>query len=186
MPEVDLASGLAMVAPMVASEADLIARFDALGIAHRTCRHPAVFTVEEAKALRGELPGGHCKSLFLKDRRDGLWLVVMLEHRRTDLKKLSDRLGAPRFSFASAELLQEVLGVTPGSVTPFAAINDAGRRVTVVLDAEMLDCDPLNYHPLTNEATTAIAPGDLLRFLADCGHAPRTLHLSDLERDAAQ
>jgi Ala-tRNA(Pro) deacylase len=175
-----------MVAPMVASEADLIARLDALGIAHKTYRHPPVFTVEEAKALRGELPGGHCKSLFFKDRRDGLWLVVMLEHRRTDLRKLSDRLGAPRFSFGSAELLQEVLGVTPGSVTPFAVINDAGRRVTVVLDAEMLDCDPLNYHPLTNEATTAIAPGDLLRFLADCDHAPRTLHLSDLERDAAQ
>jgi Ala-tRNA(Pro) deacylase len=79
-----------------------------------------------------------------------------------------------------------VLGVTPGSVTPFAAINDAARRVTIVLDAEMLDCSPLNYHPLTNEATTAIAPADLLRFLADCGHAPRTLHLGDLERDAAQ
>jgi Ala-tRNA(Pro) deacylase len=173
-----------MVAPMVASEAELIARLDALGIAHRTYRHHAVFTVEEAKAHRGVLPGGHCKSLFLKDRRDGLWLVVMLEHRRTDLKKLSDRLGAPRFSFGSAELLHEVLGITPGSVTPFAVINDAASRVTVVLDAEMLDCELLNYHPLTNEATTAIAPSDLLRFLADCDHDPRTLHLSDLEREA--
>jgi Ala-tRNA(Pro) deacylase len=172
-----------MVARMAASEADLIARLDALGIAHRTYRHPAVFTVEEAKALRGALPGGHCKSLFLKDRRDGLWLVVMLEQRRIDLRKLSDRLGAPRFSFGSAELLYEVLGVTPGSVTPFAAINDRARRVTIVLDEEMLTMDPLNYHPLTNEATTAVAPADLLRFLGDCGHAPRILHLSDLERD---
>ena len=171
---------------MVAREADLIARLDALGIAHRTYRHPAVFTVEEAKALRGELPGGHCKSLFLKDRRDGLWLVVMLEERRTDLRKLSDRLGAPRFSFAGAELLDAVLGVAPGSVTPFAVINDTARRVTVVLDAEMLDESPLNYHPLTNAATTAITPADLLRLLADCDHPPRTLHLSDLERDAAQ
>jgi Ala-tRNA(Pro) deacylase len=174
-----------MVARMVASEADLIARLDALGIAHRTYRHPAVFTVEEAKAQRGVLPGGHCKSLFLKDRRDGLWLVVMLEHRRTDLKKLSDRLDAPRFSFGSAELLFEVLGITPGSVTPFAVINDTAGRVTVVLDAEMLDCELLNYHPLTNEATTAVAPSGLLRFLADCDHTPRTLHLSDLEREAA-
>src|SRR5258708_4549054 len=175
-----------MVAPLVASGADLISRLDALGLAHKTHPPPAVFTVLDAKALPGQLPGGHPQSPFLKDRRDGLWLVVMLEQRRTDLRKLSDRLGAPRFSFGSAELLHEVLGVTPGSVTPFAVINDAGRRVTVVLDAEMLDCDPLNYHPLTNEATTAIAPGDLLRLLADCGHAPRTLHLSDLERDAAQ
>jgi Ala-tRNA(Pro) deacylase len=172
-----------MVARMVASEADLIARLDAIGIAHRTYRHLPVFTVEEAKALRGELPGGHCKSLFLKDRRDGLWLAVMLEHRRIDLRKLSERLEAPRFSFASAPLLMEVLGVVPGSVTPFAVINDEARRVTVVLDAEMLALDPLNYHPLTNEATVAIAPADLLRFLADCGHAPRILHLSDLERD---
>src|SRR5260221_14185116 len=111
---------------MVASEADLIARLDALGIAHRSHRHPAVFTVEEAKALRGELPGGHCKSLFLKDRRDGLWLVVMLEQRPTDLRNLSDRPGAPRFSFGSAEPLPEVLGVPPGSATPFAVINDPG------------------------------------------------------------
>jgi Ala-tRNA(Pro) deacylase len=170
---------------MVASEVDLITRLDALGIAHKTQRHPPVFTVEEAKALRGELPGAHCKSLFLRDRRDGLWLAIMLEHRRVDLRKLSDRLGAPRFSFGSAERLYEILGVTPGSVTPFAVINDGDRRVTVVLDEEMLEIDPLNYHPLTNEATTAIAPGDLLRFLDDCGHTPRILHLSDLERSDA-
>ncbi|MBV9523840.1 MAG: prolyl-tRNA synthetase associated domain-containing protein [Alphaproteobacteria bacterium] len=170
---------------MPATEAQLLARFDALGIAHKTYRHPAVFTVEEAKALRGALPGAHCKSLFLKDRQGGLWLAVMLEERRLDLKKLSDRLGAPRFSFASAELLLEALGVTPGSVTPFAAINDTARRVRVVLDAQMLAQDPLNYHPLHNAATTAVAPDGLLRFLADCGHEPRILHLSDLERDAA-
>ncbi len=174
-----------MVRAMPATEAELLARFDALGIAHKTYRHPPVFTVEEAKALRGELPGAHCKSLFLKDRQGGLWLAVMLEHSRLDLKKLSDRLGAPRFSFGSPALLEEALGVTPGSVTPFAAINDKARRVAFVLDAEMLEESPLNYHPLHNAATTAIAAPDLLRFLADCGHAPRILHLSDLERDAA-
>jgi Ala-tRNA(Pro) deacylase len=170
---------------MPASEADLLARLDALGIAYRVHRHPAVFTVAEAQALRGALPGGHCKSLFLKDRRDGLWLAVMLEHRRTDLNRLAERLGAPRFSFGSAALLGEVLGVTPGSVTPFAVINDRGGRVRLVLDAEMLEHDPLNYHPLHNEATVAVAPAGLLRFLDDCGHAPRILHLSDLERDGA-
>src|SRR6266700_515275 len=98
----------------------------------------------------------------------------------------SSRTGATGFSFASAELLYATLGITPGSVTPFAVINDGAGRVTVVLDAEMLEISPLNYHPLTNEATIAVAPADLLRFLADCGHAPRTLHLSDLEREAAQ
>ena len=150
----------------------LFGRLDALGIAHRTYRHPPVFTVAEAVALRGELPGGHCKSLFLKDKKGGLWLVVALEERRLDLKRLAAALGAPRFSFGSPELLYEVLGVTPGSVTPFALANDAGQRVQVVLDEGMLAHDPLNYHPLENDGTTAIAPGDLLRFIAACGHRP--------------
>jgi len=151
----------------------LFAELDRLAIAQRTYTHPPVFTVEEAKALRGTLPGGHCKSLFLKDKKGGLWLVVALEEARVDLKALADRLGAPRFSFGSAELLHQVLGVRPGSVTPFAAINDRERRVAVVLQRAMLARDPLNYHPLENDRTTAIAPADLVRFLEACGHAPR-------------
>src|ERR1700751_991939 len=133
----------------------LFARLDALGIRHRTYSQPPVFTVAEATALRGSLPGGHCKSLFLKDKKGGLWLAVMLEERRIDLKALADRLSAPRFSFGSAGLLQEGLGVTPGSVPPFALINDRAHRVAVVLDEEMLRHDPLNYHPLVNTKTTA-------------------------------
>jgi Ala-tRNA(Pro) deacylase len=156
---------------------ELFARFDALGIAHRTHAHPPVFTVDEAKALRGTLPGGHCKSLFLKDKKAGLWLVVALEECRVDLKTLADALGAPRFSFGSAELLYEVLGVKPGSVTLFAAINDREGRVTVVLQRAMLAHDPLNYHPLENHRTTAVAPGDLVRFLEACGHAPRIVDI---------
>jgi len=159
------------VAPPLTPD-DLFARLDALGIAHQTHTHPPVFTVEEAKALRGTLPGGHCKSLFLKDRKGGLWLVVTLEECRVDLKALADALGAPRFSFGSAELLYEVLGVRPGSVTPFAAVNDLARRVTVVLQRAMLEHDPLNYHPLENDRTTAVAPGDLVRFLEAGGHPP--------------
>jgi len=169
---------------MPATPEELLARLDALGIPHRTYEHPPVFTVAEAVALRGKLPGGHCKSLFLKDRKDGLWLAVMLEDRRIDLKALADRLGAPRFSFGSAALLAEALGVTPGSVTPFALINDKSQRVTVVLDEAMLSHDPLNYHPLDNARTTAIAPADLLAFIAACGHRPRILALEGLERGA--
>lgn len=160
----------------------LFARLDALGIPHRTYTHPPVFTVAESAALRGRLPGGHCKSLFLKDRKGGLWLVVVLEERRIDLKLLADRLGAPRFSFGSPELLQEVLGVTPGSVTPFALANDTARRVAIVLDEGMLEHDPLNYHPLVNDRTTAIAPANLLRFIEACGHRPLII---DLEGAAA-
>jgi Ala-tRNA(Pro) deacylase len=159
----------------------LLARLDALGIAHRTYTHPPVFTVEEAKSLRGALPGGHCKSLFLKDKKAGLWLVVALEECRIDLKALADRLGAPRFSFGSAALLHEVLGVRPGSVTPLAAINDAAGRVAVVLQRAMLAHDPLNYHPLENTCTTAIGPDDLVRFLGACGHAPRIVEFAQGE-----
>jgi Ala-tRNA(Pro) deacylase len=129
--------------------------------------------------LRGTLPGGHCKSLFLKDRKGGLWLVVVLEDRRLDLNALSARLGAPRFSFGSPALMEEVLGVTPGSVTPFALINDRAHRVAVVLDADMLEHDPLNYHPLENTRTTAIAPGDRVRFLEATGHSPRLVDIPE-------
>ena len=167
----------AMTLPLTRQQ--LFARLDELGIAHRTYTHPPVFTVEEAKALRGRLPGGHCKSLFLKDKKAGLWLVVALEECRVDLKRLADALGAPRFSFGSADLLREVLGVRPGSVTPFAAINDTEGRVAVVLQREMLNHDPLNYHPLENDRTTAVAPGDLVRFLEACGHAPRIVEIPE-------
>lgn len=157
----------------------LFARLDTLGIPHRTHVHPPVFTVAESVALRGSLPGGHCKSLFLKDRKGGLWLVVALEERRIDLKRLADALGAPRFSFGNADLLYEVLGVAPGSVTPFALANDTAHRVAVVLDKGMLAHDPLNYHPLVNDRTTAIAPGDLLRFIQACGHRPLIVDLKE-------
>jgi Ala-tRNA(Pro) deacylase len=167
---------------MAATPAELFQRLDALGVAHATHRHQPLHTVAESVALRGSLPGGHCKSLFLKDRKGGLWLFVMLEDRRLDLKALADRLAAPRFSFGNPELLQDVLGVVPGSVTPFALINDRAQRVKVVLDAEMLRHDPVNFHPLINTATTAISPGDLRRFIADCGHQPRVVELGGIDR----
>jgi Ala-tRNA(Pro) deacylase len=170
------------MAPVPATPDQLFARLDALGIAHRTYSHPPVFTVAEAVALRGTLPGGHCKSLFLKDKRAGLWLVVALEERQIDLKRLAAALIGPRFSFGNPALLHETLGVHPGSVTPFALVNDTNQRVTIVLDRAMLEHELLNYHPLDNDRTTAIAPGDLLRFIAGCGHQPRIIDLDALGR----
>lgn len=162
---------------MPSTDCQLFAQLDALGIAHRTHAHAPVFTVAEAQALRGSLPGGHTKNLFLKDKKGGLWLVVAREALAIDLKALSQTLGAPRFSFGSAELLVEVLGILPGSVTPFAVMNDLAGKVRVVLDQGMLALDPLNFHPLRNDATTAIAAGDLLRFLRAMGHEPIILAL---------
>jgi len=165
---------------------ELFAYLDALGIAHRTYSHPPVFTVAEAVALRGSLPGGHCNSLFLKDKKGGFWLAVILEERRPDLKKLATRLGAPRFSFGGAADLYSLLGVRPGSVTPFALVNDIEHLVAPVLDAAMLQRDPLNYHPLENDRTTAISPRDLLRFIAASEHSPRIIEFDNLEREAAR
>jgi Ala-tRNA(Pro) deacylase len=157
-----------------ASPADLFAFLDRLGIAHATVTHPPLFTVEQSRALRGQIPGGHTKNLFLRDKKGTLFLVVALEEAVIDLKGLHRRLGASgRFSFGSAELLMQHLGVVPGAVTPFAAINDSERKVAVVLDEAMLRSDPLNFHPLDNSMTTAIARADLLKFLAATGHPPR-------------
>jgi Ala-tRNA(Pro) deacylase len=160
---------------MPASPEDLMARLEELGIRSETHRYPPLFTVEESKAQRGALPGGHCKSLFLKDKKRALFLVVALEDRAIDLKWLRGPLGVKTLSFGQPELLMDVLGVIPGAVTPFAVVNDGANRVRVFLDSAMPERSPLNYHPLTNEATTAISPGDLVTFLAACGHAPRAI-----------
>jgi len=168
---------------MAATPDDLFARLTDLGIETVTHQHPPLYTVEESKALRGDLPGGHCKSLFLRDKKRALWLVVTLEDRAVDMKALRKLIGGSgSLSFGSPELLDEVLGVKPGSVTPFALINDTEQRLSVVLDEEMLGFDPLNYHPLTNTATTAIAPAELVRFIEACGHASTVLDMGPATR----
>ncbi|HVY58905.1 MAG TPA: prolyl-tRNA synthetase associated domain-containing protein [Xanthobacteraceae bacterium] len=164
---------------MSATPDDLFAYLDRLGIAHRTVSHPPLFTVEQSRALRGRIPGGHTKNLFLRDRKGMLFLVVALEDAVIDLKTLHERLGAGRFSFGPAALLRTTLGVEPGAVTPFAAINDVDRQVTVVLDAPMLEHATLNYHPLANTMTTSIGREDLIRFLEATGHSPRIEAVSE-------
>lgn len=163
-----------------ASEQDLFDRLDALGIDHTTHRHLPLHTVEESQAAREALPslaGGHCKNLFLKDKKGVFWLFVTLEDSRVNINALQKILGAARLSFAKPEKMKEYLGVEPGSVTPFAALNAASRNVQFVLDAEMLRCETLNYHPLHNAATTTIKSQDLLIFLKDCGHSPEIVSI---------
>lgn len=147
-------------------------RLTALGITFTTHLHAPVFTVGESDAVTAALPGGHTKNLFLKDKKGGLWLAVVRAELRVDLTALAKQLGAPRFSFGSAELLIATLGITPGSVTPFALMQDTACMVRPVLDAGMLKLRPLNFHPMRNDRTTAISPEDLLRFVAACGHKP--------------
>jgi Ala-tRNA(Pro) deacylase len=157
---------------------DLFALFARLGIAARTYDHLPVFTVAESQAIKEEIPGGHSKNLFLKDRKGRLFLVVAHAETRIDLKRLHEPLGGSgRLSFGSAELLREVLGVEPGSVTPFALMNDRQGRVSLVLDEALMTHEPVNFHPLVNSATTGLSRADLMRFFAATVHASRTLRL---------
>lgn len=157
---------------------DLLRFLDRLGIQTSTVAHPPVFTVAESRSIKRDLPGGHSKNLFVKDKKGRLFLVVADAESRIDLKRLHEVVGGSgRLSFGSADLLREVLGVEPGAVTPFALLNDTAGRVTVVLDAALMAHEPVNFHPLVNSRTTSIARADLLAFLRATGHEPFVLRL---------
>ncbi|QDG75239.1 prolyl-tRNA synthetase associated domain-containing protein [Labrenzia sp. PHM005] len=165
---------------MPASRDELMSFFQELGINVTTVDHDPVFTVAESGDLHDRIPGGHTKNLFVKDKKGRLFLITTLHDADIDLKKVHQILGAQgRVSFGNADLLMEVLGVEPGSVTPFSLINDRqDQRVTAVFDAAMMAHDVLNYHPLKNDATTSIASGDLIAFVKACGHEPQILAVS--------
>ena len=141
-----------------------------LEIETTTHSHEPLFTVEDSQNLRGDLPGLHSKNLFVKDKKDALWLVVAEENTQIRMNNLHKRLGSARLSFGKPELLVETLGVTPGSVTPFALINDQDRVVNLALDAKLANGDKLNFHPLRNDRTTTIQSMDLLRFVSSLGY----------------
>ena len=159
---------------------ELLARLAAMDIQTSTVSHPPIFTVEEGRDHWRFIPGAHCKNLFLKDEKGALFLLVALENAEIRLNKLHKRIGCKRLSFARTELLMEVLGVAPGSVTPFALVHDTERRVTVLLDAAMMRNELLNYHPLSNDMTTTIRREDLLKFLRGLGYEPREIDLEGL------
>jgi len=170
-------TALVSIRPDMKSMSDIFERLDTLGVDTITTEHDAVYTVEEAKAERGDMIGAHSKNLFLKDKKKQLWLVVCLEDRAIDMKDLRHRIGAGNLSFGKPDLLMETLGVEPGSVSPFALINDEGAVVNVVLDQEMMAADYLNFHPLENTRTTRITPDGLRSFIASTGHDPQVVEL---------
>ena len=156
----------------------LFALLDDLGIETETVSHPPVFTVEQAKELRGTLPGAHSKNLFLRNKKSQMFLLVALEDRAINLKSLGDQLGIGRLSFGSPDRLMTYLGVIPGAVSPFAVINDNTAEVRVFLDRGLLNSDRLNFHPLDNAQTTGIDTDDLVDFLGATGHAPEIVDLA--------
>lgn len=167
-----------MLAPRTAG--DFFLFLDGLGISHSTKAHAPVFTVAESTSLRDEIPGGHTKNLFVKDKKDRYFVLTVEENATVDLKTVHKVIGASgRVSFGRPEKLMEYLGVVPGSVTVFGAINDAGGNVTFILDEDLMRHDVINGHPLSNDATTSIDSGDLLRFLEATGHTPLVLKVTD-------
>lgn len=159
----------------------LLLRLAALGIQAPTAQHQAVFTVAESQALRGQLPGGHSKNLFLRPKAGPFLLAVLEEDRQVSVNALGRAAGIGRVSFASADELRAQLGVEPGSVTPFGMVNAAPGAVRVVFDRHLMEgFEWVNFHPLTNTATTTIRPAELLRFLASLGHQPELLDLDSL------
>ena len=164
------------------TRADLFAFFDAHGVKHSTLDHPPVFRVEEGLEIKKALPGGHTKNLFLKDAKGQLWLISALGETTIDLKKLHHVIGSGRLSFGPVEMMVETLGVTPGSVTAFGLINDTDRRVRFVLDRALTRADPVNFHPLTNTATTTVSQDGFQAFLAALGVVPLVVDFTAMAR----
>ena len=161
------------------SAAELRAFLGSLGIETKTAQHPPLHTVADSKALRGDIPGAHTKNLFLKDRKDQHFLLTVDENAVVDLKAIHHVIGAAgKVSFGRPEALFQLLGVLPGAVTVFGAVNDGGRRVKVFLDAGLMQNGIINAHPLVNDATTSIAAADLIKFLNATGHQPDILKLT--------
>jgi len=157
------------------SRDDLLAFLDAHGIGHATLDHPAVFRVGEGEEIKATLPGAHTKNLFLKDARGQLWLISARQDTRIDLKRLPAVIGSAKLSFGSAALLEETLGVTPGSVTAFALANDKARAVRFILDARLDEAEHVNFHPLVNTATTTVSRDGFRAFLSALGIAPNVV-----------
>lgn len=163
----------------IKSKQDLFNTLDDLGIEYKKFDHDPVFTVEESASLRDDIPGGHTKNLFLKDKKSNYFLVTLEENAVVDLKVIHTLIGAKgRVSFGKPDKLMEYLGVAPGSVTALSVINDTGMNVTMVIDEPLLQNDIINCHPLLNDATTSISRDDLVKFAKHFGHDPLIIKVS--------
>lgn len=166
-----------------ATKHDLFALLDQLGIPHRTVDHAPVFTVAESENIKADLPGGHTKNLFLKDKSGHLFLICAQNDTQVPVNKLHRSLGCKRLSFGKPDLLETYLGVTPGSVTLFSVINDTDAHVTLIIDARLTEHEIVNFHPLKNDATTAISSADMIIFAKATGHDPLILDFAKITED---
>ena len=165
---------------MPATRVELFSKLDELGIVHETYDHAPVFTVEESAEIKSKMPGGHSKNLFLKDKAGDFFLICAQSDTPIKINKLHPVLGCKRLSFGKPEALLEKLGVTPGSVTLFSILNDSKCEVTLIIDKRLTDHEVVNFHPLLNDATTAISSKDMIAFAKATGHDPMIIDLASL------
>lgn len=166
-----------------ATPKELLEKLENLGIDFALHHHRAVFSVGEADDVDAAIPGAHTRNLFVRDKKENMFLITLLAHTKIDLVRLAFLLGAGRLSFGSPDRLMKYLGVTPGSVTPFSVMNDHDKKVTLILDAEMMREKIVNYHPLINTMTIGLTPGALLNFLETTGHKPQIIDLTPASGD---
>lgn len=165
---------------MPISRQDLFDYLDGLNIIHKTYNHAPIFTVDEGADIKANMPGGHTKNLFLKDKAGQFFLICALGDTPIRINKLHPILGCKRLSFGKAEALLGLLGMTPGSITLFSILNDTNHQVTLILDKALFNHDIVNFHPLLNDATTAISSSDMIKFAKTTGHHPVILDFADL------
>ncbi|NCO03580.1 MAG: prolyl-tRNA synthetase associated domain-containing protein [Alphaproteobacteria bacterium] len=171
---------------MPTSPEDLMAKLEELGIAYTLHHHQAVFTVAESDKVDAQIDGTHCRNLFLRDKKKKNFLLVLQNATDVDIKKLPAIIKSYRLSFGSSERLWEYLGVRPGSVCPFAIMNDTNHQVKILLDKSMMETNIVNYHPLLNTMTIGLKPTDLLKFIETTGHEAHIVDLSDAKPDGAE
>ena len=181
--QVELSKQQLLFMPLTPGE--LLAKLEELSIKTTTYEHEAVFTVDESSKIKQDIPGGHTKNLFLKDKKSNYFLIVAEGSAQIKLNSVHGLIGAKgRVSFGKPEALIELLGVKPGSVTAFAPINDSQNQVSVIIDEPLLRHELINCHPLTNEMTTTISREDLLRFLKEVNHEPLIIQVSETGEEA--
>jgi len=163
-----------------------MAKLEELGIAYTLHHHQAVFTVAESDKVDAQIDGTHCRNLFLRDKKKKNFLLVLQNATDVDIKKLPAIIKSYRLSFGSSERLWEYLGVRPGSVCPFAIMNDTNHQVKILLDKSMMETNIVNYHPLLNTMTIGLKPTDLLKFIETTGHEAHIVDLSDAKPDGAE
>ncbi|MCK5284858.1 MAG: prolyl-tRNA synthetase associated domain-containing protein [Alphaproteobacteria bacterium] len=163
--------------PLPTSPDILLKTLDMLDIDYRIYKHEPIFTVEEGIHLKAEIPGVHCRNLFLRDKKKKMFLVVAANETKINLKTLPDLIGSARLSFGSTERLWMYLGIRPGSVCPFCVMNDKEHAVQVILDASMMKADIVNYHPLDNAQTISLTPDNMLKFFTHTGHKPQIIDI---------